>query len=186
MNEVRKYVVSNTLERADWNNSVVLRGDLAKEITKLKAEPGGELLCYGSADLLAGLMEHKLVDEYRLMVFPVILGSGKHLFRDRIDTHHLRLASARAFGSGVALLTYVPEAASPRAHSWCSTPGPRSRFDPFTPPRTVPVCWRPSCSPTSSVPPRVPPPWVTAPGVTSWTATMSWRGRRWTDGAGTS
>jgi class 3 adenylate cyclase/dihydrofolate reductase len=123
MNEVRKYVVSNTLERADWNNSVMLRGDLASEISKLKAAPGGELLCYGSADLLAGLMEHNLVDEYRLFVYPVILGSGKHLFRDRIDIHHLRLTNARAFGSGVVLLTYVPEAEGPTSrylvqYSW--------------------------------------------------------------------
>jgi class 3 adenylate cyclase len=113
MNVIRKYVVSNTLERADWNNSVILRGDLATEIGRLKAEPGGELLCYGSADLLTGLMAAGLVDEYRLSVYPVILGSGKHLFRDQIDLQHLRLIGSRTFGSGVVLLTYVPETETP-------------------------------------------------------------------------
>lgn len=113
INAVRKYVVSANLERADWNNTVVLRGDLQAEIGALKAQPGGELLSYGSGTLLAGLMAHHLVDEYRLFVYPVILGSGKHLFRDRIDTHHLRLVGSRTFGSGVVELTYVPESDAP-------------------------------------------------------------------------
>ncbi len=123
MHEVPKYVVSSSLERADWNNSTILRGDLATEIGRLKARPGGELLLYGSADLLAGVMAAGLVDEYRLFVYPVVLGSGKHLFRDRIDTQHLRLASSRTFGSGVVLLVYVPEAEVPTSryveeYSW--------------------------------------------------------------------
>ncbi len=113
MNEIRKYVVSNTLERADWNNSEILRGDLATEIGRIKAQSDGELLCYGSADLLTGLMAAGLVDEYRLSVYPVILGSGKHLFRDQIDLQHLRLIGSRTFGSGVVLLTYVPETETP-------------------------------------------------------------------------
>jgi class 3 adenylate cyclase/dihydrofolate reductase len=109
MNGVRKYVVSNTLKRADWNNSVIVSGDVAAEVAKLRAEPGGELLVYGSPDLVDELLRHDLVDEYRLAVYPVILGSGKRMFRDRIDTHHLRLVSTRQFGSGVVLLTYVPD-----------------------------------------------------------------------------
>jgi class 3 adenylate cyclase/dihydrofolate reductase len=113
MNGIRKYVVSNTLERADWNNSVIIRGDLATEIGRLKAQPGGELLCSGSADLLTGLMAAGLVDEYRLSIYPVILGSGKHLFRDQIDLQHLRLIGSRTFASGVVLLTYVPEVETP-------------------------------------------------------------------------
>jgi class 3 adenylate cyclase/dihydrofolate reductase len=113
MNEVPKYVVSRTLERAEWSNTTVLRGDVASEITRLKAQPGGELVCYGSADLLAELMEHNLVDEFRLLVFPVVLGSGKHLFRDRIDTHHLRLVHSHVFTSGVVYLGYQPEQAAP-------------------------------------------------------------------------
>jgi class 3 adenylate cyclase/dihydrofolate reductase len=109
MNRVRKYVVSNTLKRADWNNSVIISGDVAAEVAKLRAQTDGELLVYGSPDLVDELLRHDLVDEYRLAVYPVILGSGKRMFRDRIDTHHLRLVSTRQFGSGVVLLTYVPD-----------------------------------------------------------------------------
>jgi class 3 adenylate cyclase/dihydrofolate reductase len=109
MNSVPKYVVSNTLKRADWNNSTIISGDVAAEVAKLKAQPGGELLVYGSPDLVDELLRHDLVDEYRLMVYPVILGSGKRLFRDRIDTHHLRLIGSRTFSSGVVLLTYAPD-----------------------------------------------------------------------------
>ncbi len=109
MNEIPKYVVSSTLQTAEWNNTHIIRGDLATEIGKLKAQPGRELVCYGSADLLAGLMEHGLVDEYRLFVYPVVLGSGKHMFADRIDTQHLRLVSSRRFRSGVVSLVYQPE-----------------------------------------------------------------------------
>ena len=75
----------------------------------LKAGPGGELLVYGSPDLVDELLRHDLVDEFRLLVYPVILGSGKRLFRDRIDMHHLRLVASRTFASGVVLLTYEPD-----------------------------------------------------------------------------
>jgi class 3 adenylate cyclase/dihydrofolate reductase len=109
MSEIPKYVVSNTLTRVDWVNATLLRGTMRDAVTDLKAQPGGDILVYGSADLVAGLMKEGLVDEYRLMLFPVILGSGKHLFRDEIDTHHLRLVDSRTFSSGVVLLTYQPE-----------------------------------------------------------------------------
>ncbi len=109
MNEIPKYVVSSTLQNAEWNNTHIIRGDLATQIGRLKAQPGRELVCYGSADLLVGLMEHGLVDEYRLFVYPVVLGSGKHMFADRIDTQHLRLVSSRRFRSGVVSLVYQPE-----------------------------------------------------------------------------
>ena len=109
MNTIPKYVVSNTLKRADWNNTTILSGDIATAVAEVKAQPGGELLVYGSPDLVDELLRHDLVDEYRLLIYPVILGSGKHLFRDRIDTYHLRLASSRTFGSGVVLLSYVPD-----------------------------------------------------------------------------
>src|SRR5712671_8161538 len=109
MNGIPKYVVSNTLTRADWNNTTIFTGDIPAEIRRLKALPGGELIVYGSPDLVDELLRHDLVDEFRLLVYPVILGSGKHLFRDRIDTHHLRLANTRQFSSGVVLLTYVPD-----------------------------------------------------------------------------
>jgi class 3 adenylate cyclase/dihydrofolate reductase len=109
MNHVPKYVVSNTLKRADWNNSTIISGDIAAAVAKLKAQPGGDLMVFGSPDLVDELLRHDLVDEYRLQIYPVILGSGKRLFRDRIDTHHLRLASSRTFSSGVVLLTYEPD-----------------------------------------------------------------------------
>jgi class 3 adenylate cyclase len=123
INEIPKYVVSNTLKSADWNNSTLISGDVVGEITRLKEQPGGDLLVYGSADLVDTLLEHDLVDEYRLLVYPVILGSGKHLFRDGIDLHHLRLVDSRTFGSGVVLLTYRPEQEAPTSayveeYSW--------------------------------------------------------------------
>jgi class 3 adenylate cyclase/dihydrofolate reductase len=108
--ELPKYVLSKTLESPDWANTIVLRGDLAEEVERLRAMPGGALLVYGSADLVNGLLAHDLVDEYRILVFPLILGSGKHLFRDGIETRYLRLVSSRTFPSGVVLLTYEREA----------------------------------------------------------------------------
>lgn len=113
MNSIPKYVVSNTLKRADWSNSTIISGDVAAGIRTLKAKPGGDLMVFGSPDLVDELLRHDLVDEYRLHVYPVILGSGKHLFRDRIDTHHLRLIGSRAFSSGVVLLTYRPDPEAP-------------------------------------------------------------------------
>ena len=104
-----KYVVSKTLKAADWSNTTLISGDVASEVTKLKEQPGGDLLVYGSSDLVDELLRLDLIDEYRLLFYPVILGSGKHLFRDGIDTHHLRLMSSRTFASGVVLLTYQPE-----------------------------------------------------------------------------
>lgn len=123
LNEMPKYVVSNTLERADWNNSIVISGDVVGQVRRLKEQPGGELLVYGSPTLVDTLLEHDLIDEYRLLVYPVILGSGKRLFRDGVDLHHLRLVDLRTFGSGVVLLTYRPEEAAPTSrymedYSW--------------------------------------------------------------------
>jgi len=117
MNAMPKYVVSNTIERADWNNTTILSGDIRQRVVDLKSKPGGELVVYGSPSLLEFLLEHDLVDEYRILVYPVILGSGKHLFADRIGTQHLRLARSQTFPSGVVLLVFEPEATPP-------TPGP--------------------------------------------------------------
>ena len=108
MNAVPKYVVSNTLKDADWSNTTILRGELRAEVTKLKEQSGGDMLVYGSADLVAGLIEHDLVDEYRFLVFPVILGSGKRLFRDDSNLKPMHLVGTRSFSSGVVLLTYEP------------------------------------------------------------------------------
>jgi class 3 adenylate cyclase/dihydrofolate reductase len=113
MNEIPKYVVSRTLQRADWANTTILSGDAAAEVEGLKARDGGDLILYGSADLANSLLAHELIDEYRLSLYPVVLGSGKHLFADRIDTHHLRLVNSHAFPGGVVLLTYVPEQQEP-------------------------------------------------------------------------
>jgi class 3 adenylate cyclase/dihydrofolate reductase len=109
INEIPKYVVSSTLTRVEWNNTTIVRGDLATEIALLKVRSAGDILVYGSADLVGGLTNAGLVDEYRLMVFPVVLGSGKRLFRDESTMSHLRLVSARTFGSGTILLVYEPE-----------------------------------------------------------------------------
>jgi class 3 adenylate cyclase/dihydrofolate reductase len=122
-NEIPKYVVSKSLTRADWTNTTILRGEPAEEVAALKTRVDGTILVQGSADLAGALIRAGLVDEYRLIVFPVILGSGKRLFRDEADTSHLRLASARAFPSGAVLLVYEPEAQAPvgkytEAYSW--------------------------------------------------------------------
>jgi class 3 adenylate cyclase/dihydrofolate reductase len=113
MNAIPKYVASTTLKRADWNNTTILSGDIRAEVERLKAQPGGELGVYGSPGLLDYLLKHDLVDEYRILVYPVILGSGKRLFGDRIDTHHLRLTRSRTFASGVVLLVFEPASAVP-------------------------------------------------------------------------
>jgi class 3 adenylate cyclase/dihydrofolate reductase len=112
MNEIPKYVASRTLERADWSNTTILR-DAVAEVAALKTREAGELILYGSADLADDLIAHELIDEYRVMLFPVVLGSGKHLFADRIDTRHLSLVGSQAFSSGVVLLTYVPATEAP-------------------------------------------------------------------------
>src|SRR4051794_34992667 len=81
-NNMQKFVVSTTLEEAAWNNSTLIKGDVADAVSKLKEQPGGDILVNGSVQLVQTLMDLDLVDEYRLMVFPVVLGSGKRLFRD--------------------------------------------------------------------------------------------------------
>lgn len=113
MNGIRKYVVSRTMKTAEWNNTVILRGDPAEEAARLKERHQGDVLIFGSADLVNALLPHRLIDEFRLMIFPVVLGSGKRLFRERSDLSHLRLVGARAFTSGVVLLTYEPAGEAP-------------------------------------------------------------------------
>jgi dihydrofolate reductase len=108
MNGMPKYVFSSTLEQAEWENSTVLNGDFAEEIGKLKQEVDGVILVAGSAQLVQGLIEHDLVDEIRLMVFPVLLGSGKRLFGEHADKKPLRLVESKTVGDGVEVQTYVP------------------------------------------------------------------------------
>lgn len=109
MNSMPKYVVSTTLEHAGWNNSRLFKSNIVEEVSKLKTMPGQDILVAGSAQLVHTLMQHDLVDEYRLMVFPVVLGKGKRLFNDGSDRHALRLVEAKPVGSGVLILIYHPE-----------------------------------------------------------------------------
>jgi dihydrofolate reductase len=106
MNGMPKYVVSRTLAEATWNNSTILRGDLAQEVGALKAQDGGDILVAGSASLVRGLTDLGLVDEYRLMVFPIVLGGGKRLFDGIGDAATLELVEAQPLGSGTVILTY--------------------------------------------------------------------------------
>ena len=107
-NGMPKYVVSSTLEHAEWNNSTVLKGDVVEEVTKLRETLGGDIVVHGSAQLVQTLLEHDLVDELRLMVFPVALGSGKRLFGETSDKKALRLVESKIVGEGVAILVYQP------------------------------------------------------------------------------
>jgi len=108
-NNMPKYVVSTTMDKAEWNNSTVLKEDVAEAVSKLKQQEGGDILVNGSAQLLQTLVEHDLVDEYRLMVFPLVLGGGKRLFGDTSKTTALKLTESKAVGSdGVVILTYQP------------------------------------------------------------------------------
>jgi dihydrofolate reductase len=107
-NSMPKYVVSSTLEDPDWNNSTVLKGDVVEEVSKLKQEQDGDIVVHGSPQLVQTLVEHDLVDEYRLMVFPVVLGTGKRLFGETSDKKTLRLVDSKVVGDGVAILVYQP------------------------------------------------------------------------------
>jgi class 3 adenylate cyclase len=108
MNALPKYVVSQSLRTVAWQNSSIIKGNPAEKIAELKQQSGGDILLFGSADLLNSLIKHDLIDEYRLMVFPVVLGSGKRLFRDATDVTHLELVDTRTFETGVTVLTYRP------------------------------------------------------------------------------
>src|SRR5687768_7033190 len=105
-NNMPKYVVSSTLQDPEWNNSTVLKGDVVEEVSKLRQEQDGDIVVHGSAQLAQTLMDHDLVDELRLMVFPVVLGSGKRLFGQTSDKKALRLADSKTVGDGVEILRY--------------------------------------------------------------------------------
>ena len=108
LNTYPKYVVSTTLSSADWQNSTILNGDVVAEVNRLKAMPGRELQVHGSGALVQTLLENDLVDELRLLVFPVIVGAGKHLFPDAGVATGLRLVESRTTDSGVAIHVYQP------------------------------------------------------------------------------
>ncbi len=107
-NSMPKYVVSSTLDEPEWNNSTVLKGDVAEEVRKLKQEQDGDIVVHGSAQLVQTLAENDLVDEFRLMVYPVVLGGGKRLFGETSDKKSLRLVDSKVVGDGVAILIYEP------------------------------------------------------------------------------
>jgi dihydrofolate reductase len=107
-NTMPKYVVSSTLKKAEWNNSTILNGDVSSEVAKLKRTLKGNIVVHGSARLVQALLANDLIDELRLMVFPVILGSGKKLFGEMDEKHSMKLTSSRTVGDGVQILIYEP------------------------------------------------------------------------------
>jgi dihydrofolate reductase len=107
-NSMPKYVISSTLADTSWNNTTLLTGDVVEEATKLRQQLHGNIVVHGSAQLVQTLIAHDLVDELRLMVFPILLGAGKRLFAETSDVKRLRLADNKAVGDGIAILTYVP------------------------------------------------------------------------------
>ena len=107
-NMMPKYVVSSTLTDPEWNNSTVVSGDVPAAIAKLKRDEEGDIVVHGSAQLVQALIEHDLVDELRLMMFPVILGSGKRVFGETSDKKAWRLVDSQVVGDGVSILVYQP------------------------------------------------------------------------------
>lgn len=105
MNSMQKYVVSTTLKKLEWNNSKLINENVAKEVAQLKQQQGKNILVFGSRDLVNTLMQHELIDEYTLLVYPVVLGAGKHLFKDENEAK-LELVETKRFSSGVVLLRY--------------------------------------------------------------------------------
>jgi dihydrofolate reductase len=105
-NRMPKYVVSATLEDPEWSNSTVLSGDLAEDVARLRESTEGNIVVHGSAQLVQALVEHDLVDELRLMVFPVVLGKGKRLFGETSGKKRLRLTGSKTVGDGIAVLVY--------------------------------------------------------------------------------
>jgi dihydrofolate reductase len=106
LNNLPKYVVSSTLEDPDWNNSTVLKGDVVNEVLRLKHALDGEIVVPASFQLVRTLIEHDLVDELRLKIFPVVLGAGERLFGETSDKKSMRLLDTQTLGDGVAILTY--------------------------------------------------------------------------------
>ena len=106
LNSLPKYVMSATLDRPSWTNATVLRGDLVTEVTRLKREITGDIVVYASYQLGQALMEHDLVDEVRLFVYPVVLGAGQRLFGETSDQRPLRLVRARTIGDGLTFVIY--------------------------------------------------------------------------------
>ncbi len=108
MNSIPKYVVSTTLSEVTWNNSALIKENVVEEIVKLKQQEGKDILVGGSADLVSTLLQHDLVDEYKLMVHPIVVGHGKRLFKDGSDRKTLKLVETKTFSTGIVILSYEP------------------------------------------------------------------------------
>ena len=108
LNSEQKFVVSSTLEKTEWNNSTLIKRNVVEEIRKLKQQPGGEIRVIGSATLVRSLMPTDLIDEYWLLVHPIVKGKGKRLFKDGLEALKLKLVETKAFRSGVVLLRHEP------------------------------------------------------------------------------
>jgi len=108
LNSAPKYVVSSTLNKAEWNNSTIIKENVVEEITKLKQQPGQNILIFGSATLVQSLMESDLIDEYRFLVHPIIMGSGKRFFKDGMVTTRLSPVKTTTLNQGVILDCYQP------------------------------------------------------------------------------
>jgi dihydrofolate reductase len=108
LNRLPKYVASKTLDKVEWDNSTLLKGDVADAVAKLKAEPGNELQVHGSGNLAQTLIKHGLIDEYRLFSYPVVIGSGRRLFADGAVPAALKLVDSKTTGSGIVINAYQP------------------------------------------------------------------------------
>src|SRR3989441_5043690 len=108
MNNLPKIVFSKTLQEVKWNNSRLVKENIAEEISKMKQQPGKDMVIFGSGSIVSNFMQHGLIDEYRIIVNPVVLGNGNPLFKGIKDKHNLNLLKTRAFSSGVVILYYEP------------------------------------------------------------------------------
>ena len=108
MNNLPKIVFSKTLQEVKWNNSRLVKENIAEEISKMKQQPGKVMVIFGSGSIVSNFMQHGLIDEYRIIVNPVVLGNGNPLFKGIKDKHNLNLLKTRAFSSGVVILYYEP------------------------------------------------------------------------------
>jgi dihydrofolate reductase len=127
-NSMPKYVASKTLKRLEWNNSHLIKGELAAEVSKLKQKPGGDIVIHGSPTLIRSLLPHNLIDEYRLLVYPLVRGQGKRLF-DEASQANLKLVESETFSKGVVKLVYRPAIKGGAAKVGRAAPkkGPRSK-----------------------------------------------------------
>ena len=108
MNNLPKIVFSKTLQQVEWNNSRLVKDNISQEISKMKQQPGKDMVIFGRGSIVSTFMHHDLIDEYRIIVNPIVLGNGNPLFIGIKDKHNLKLLKTRVFGSGVVILYYQP------------------------------------------------------------------------------